>query len=294
MKNSDIKDLLFRETVEAIDNGNISALQQLLETNPDLVTKPLATPDEEGYFKNPYLLWFIADNPIRHEKLPANIVEVTQTIIKALQKNPVDNYQYIVDYTLGLVCKGRIPRECGVQIQLMELLINKGGAQVKGNVLGPIGQHNFEAAKFLLAKGADYNLATAVGLNNSDDVKKLVKTATASELYVALVVASFFGKADMISLLMEAGADVNGHGEQKDFGGFHSHASALHQAVYSGSLESVELLVKAGANLYATDKAYIGTPLAWAIYMQAEETSNEEERKKFAEIEAFLRKYDKP
>ena len=82
----------------------------------------------------------------------SNIVEVTRTIIDALQKNRDDNYQYQLDYTLGLVCTGRIPKECKVQIPLMELLINEG-ASVKGGVLGPIGQHNFEAAKFLLDKG---------------------------------------------------------------------------------------------------------------------------------------------
>ncbi|HEX5152720.1 MAG TPA: ankyrin repeat domain-containing protein [Parafilimonas sp.] len=287
MKNSDIQDPLFRKAVEAIDAGNISLLQQLLEANPELVTKRLDAPNE-GYFKNPYLLWFVADNPIRHEKLPSNIVDITQTILKALQDNPGDNYQHQVDYALGLVCTGRIPKECGVQIPLMELLISNG-ARVKGSVLGPIGQHNFEAAKFLLAKGADYNLATAVGLDQVEDVKRLLKNVTASELYVALVVASFFGKADIISLLIQAGVDVNGHGERKDFGGFHGHASPLHQAVYSGSLESVRLLLEAGANLNATDKAYNGTPLGWAEYMQTEAGYTEEDRKKFAAIEDFLR-----
>lgn len=285
MKNHDITDTLFREAVEAIDSGNIIALQQLLNANPDLVTKRLDTP-KEGYFASPYLLWFIADNPIRNEKLPPNIVEITKTIIDVLQKNRDDNYQFTVDYTLGLVATGRIPKECGVQIPLMELLINKG-AKVKGSVLGPIGQHNFEAAKYLLDKGSDYNLATAVGLNKIDDLKSLAKTATASELYVALVVAAFFGKEAIISLLIEAGANVNGSGSKEDFGGFHSHASALHQAVYSGSLEAVKLLVVAGADLNATDKAYSGTPLGWAIYMQTEE-NDEPTKKKFKEIENYL------
>ena len=288
MKNSDIADSLFSEAVEAIDSGNMIALKNLLETNPELIIKRLDTPNEDGYFKNPFLLWFVADNPIRHEKLPPNIVEITQAIIDALQKSPVDNYQYQVDYTLGLVCTGRIPKECCVQIPLMELLI-KEGASVKGSVLGSIGEHNFEAAVYLLNKGADYNLATAVGLNRSDDIKALVKNATSSELYVALVVASFFGKTDIISLLIEAGVDVNGTGKSKDFGGFHSHASALHQAVYSGSLEAVKLLVNAGANLSATDKAYNGTPLGWAMYMQAEEAFTEEDKKRFADIEGFLK-----
>lgn len=286
MSNSYITDTLFRDAVEAIDTGNIIALQQLLGVNADLVTKRLDTPNEDGYFKNPYLLWFVADNPIRHEKLPPNIVEVTKTIIKALQKSNDNNYQFIIDYTLGLVSTGRIPKECGVQIPLMEVLINNG-AKVKGGVLGSIGHHNFEVAKFLLDKGADYNLATAVGLDKLDDVKRFSKTATASELYVSLVVASFFGKVAIISLLIETGVNVNGSGSKEDFGGFHAHASALHQAVYSGSLEAVKLLVEAGANLNATDKAFSGAPLGWAMYMQTEE-NDETAKKKYKEIENNL------
>ena len=286
MKNSRISDPLFREAVEAIDTGNIILLQQLLETNADLATKRLDTPNEEGYFKNPYLLWFIADNPIRHEKLPANIVDVTKILIEALKKGNDSNYQHIIDYTLGLVCTGRIPKECGVQIPLMELLISEG-ASVKGSVLGPIGQHNFEAAKFLLDKGSDYNLATAVGFDKIGDIQRLVKTATASELYVALVVASYFGMAGIISLLIKAGADVNGSGSKEDFGGFHSHASPLHQAVSSGSLEAIKLLVKVGANLNATDKVYNGTPLGWAKHMQEEE-NDKIKKEKYKEIENYL------
>ncbi|MFT3907957.1 MAG: hypothetical protein QM737_00915 [Ferruginibacter sp.] len=287
MKNSDIADTTFREAVEAIDSGNIVLLQQLLAANTNLVTKRL--PKQEGYFKDPYLLWFVANNPIRHEKLPANIVEVTKIIIGALQKTNDINYQYIIDYTLGLVCTGRIPKECGVQIPLMELLINKG-ARVKGNVLGPIGQHNFEAANFLLEKGADYNLATAVGLNRIDDINKLIKNATAPELYVALVVASFFGNAAVIASLLKAGVDVNGSGSKEDFGGFHSHAGALHQAVFSGSLESVKLLTEAGADLNAADKVYNGTALGWAMHMQTE-NNDETTKMKFKEIENYLSGY---
>lgn len=289
MKNSDITNNLFREAVEAIDSGDINALTSLLEASPDLVSRPLETPNEQGYFKDPYLLWFVADNPIRHEKLPANIVGVARVIVEALRKAAVDNYQHIVDYTLGLVCTGRIPRECRVQIPLMDMLINEAGAQVKGSVLGAIGQRNFEAAVYLLDKGADYNAATAIGLNRMDDVEGLIKEASASQLYVALVVASFFGKADMISLLIQSGVDVNGSGTKEDFGGFHSHASALHQAVFSGSLESVKLLVNGGADLNAMDKAYSGTPLGWAIYMREEEASSPEEKDSFAAIEAFLK-----
>ena len=285
MKNEEINDAVFRAAVEAIDSGDLSTLRHLLETDPSLSNRRLDTPTE-GYFAHPYLLWFVADNPIRHEKLPPNIVEVTQAIIDTLQPAGGDQYKYILNYTLGLVATGRIPKECRVQIPLMELLVSRG-AQVGGKALGPIGQHNFEAAEWLLAKGADYGLAAAVGLDREEDVKRFAGNATAPELYVALVVAAFFGKADAMRLLLAAGADPNGSGTRDDFAGFHSHATALHQAVYSGSLECVRLLVEAGASLDATDKVYSGTPLGWAIYMQTEE-KDAEKIKRYKEIENYL------
>lgn len=68
--------------------------------------------------------------------------------------------------------------------------------------------------------------------------------------------ASYFGKTEIISLLITAGADVNGHGMPEDFGGFHAHASPLYQPVSSGSLKAVELLVKEGADLHATEQIF--------------------------------------
>jgi hypothetical protein len=64
VKNSDITHPLFREAVEMIDAGNLTALEQLLTRHPQLASERLDVPSE-GYFKKPYLLWFVADNPIR-------------------------------------------------------------------------------------------------------------------------------------------------------------------------------------------------------------------------------------
>ena len=86
MNNAEIKDPIFLQAVEAIDAGNRSVLQNLLDQYPDLVSRRLDLP-EGGYFKNPYLLWFVADNPIRHEKLPANIPEMTELLIKAMNSS---------------------------------------------------------------------------------------------------------------------------------------------------------------------------------------------------------------
>ena len=74
--------------------------------------------------------------------------------------------------------------------------------------------------------------------------------------------------------------------------GFHSHATALHQAVFSGSLDCVKLLVDAGADLNAKDKIYNGTVLGWAGYMP-QETDDDAEKEKYKAIEDFLLHFKK-
>jgi peptide-methionine (S)-S-oxide reductase len=51
----------------------------------------------------------------------------------------------------------------------------------------------------------------------------------------------------------------------------YSHATALHHAVYSGSLDAVKALVEAGADLETKDTIYEGTPLGWAEYSKQSE-----------------------
>jgi hypothetical protein len=282
MKNSDIKDPDFFHAVEAIDAGNVPALKKLLTDHPELVMKPLDHP-EEGYFKNPWLLYFIADNPIRHGKLPGNIPEIASLIISTIKIHSPGTLQDQLNYTLELVSTGRTPRDSGVQIALIDLLVDEGA--IPGNGHGAIAHANLEAAKRLFERGGQLTLATAVCLGWEKDIARLLDESSDMDKQTALVAASFYGKPEMIRKLLENGVDVNAYLQRSS--GFHWHATALHQAVYSGSLESVKMLVEAGANLQAVDKIYDGTPLGWAKYMQTEET-DPVKIKKFAGIELYL------
>jgi len=272
----------FGQAIAAIDAGDINKLQQILRENPDLLFQRHDTPGS-GYFANPYLLWFIADNPIRDEKMAANIVAITRMLIDHAKQHGVSNLKEQLDYTLGLVVSGRIPREQNVQIPLAELLISEG-AKPAGS-LGAIAHQNLEVARFLIKKGEPVQLITAVCLD-LPQAKEMAAQATKEQKQEALVGASFFGKTDAMRMLIDAGAEVNGFIRSK---GFHSHATALHQAVSSESVEAVKLLVEAGADLYAKDKVYHGTPLDWAEYgAQLIETTHEQKGKLNA-IAGFLR-----
>lgn len=283
MKNAEISDPLFRQAVEAIDEGNITELAGLIAEHPKLLSERLIT-TENGYFKDPYLLYFVADNPIRIDKLPSNIVDITHLLVSELKNIAADSMQQQLDYTLGLVATGRIPRECGVQIAMIDLLIDAGAKP--GGGLGALAHGNIAAAERLLERGGKLTLPVAVGLERMDDVKRMTENTSADEKLVALAAAAFYGKHHIISFLLAAGTDPN-H-QPKDMMGFHGHATPLHQAVYSGSLDAVKLLVEAGARLDVPDKAYGGTPLGWAGYMQTEEGYDEETKSNFAIIEAYL------
>ncbi|PZR24005.1 MAG: hypothetical protein DI535_22960 [Citrobacter freundii] len=215
--------------------------------------------------------------------MAANIVEITELLIGHAKKNQVAGLKGQLDYTLRLVVSGRIPKEQGVQIPLAELLIN-AGATPAGSV-GAISHHNLEAARFLIAKGEPVQLITAVCLD-LPTAKEMTAQSTKQQKQEALVAASFFGKTTAMQMLIDFGAEVNGYISSKEF---HSHATALHQAVFSDSMEAVKLLVEAGADLYAKDKIYEGTPLGWAEYgAQLSETTTDQKEKLNA-IAAFLR-----
>src|ERR1700744_3559117 len=175
MKNYNNIDTLFKQAVEAIDSGDIATLQSLIVEHPSLVKECLKTTDE-GYFKDPYLIWFVADNPIRNDKLPPNIADVTRLLVEAVKREALDTYQHQIDYALGLVATGRIPRERGVQIALMDLLIDAGAKP--GGGIGAIAHGNMEAAQHLINRGGKLTLAVAVCLERIEDITRLGTAAS--------------------------------------------------------------------------------------------------------------------
>src|SRR5689334_5389219 len=106
-------DQLFHDAVDAIDAGDLPTLERLLRDHSELVHRRLTQPGPwlrqqagravDGFFRDPYLLWFVAEDPVRHGTLPANIVEVTRAIISALQRERVESLQSQLDDTLRLV-----------------------------------------------------------------------------------------------------------------------------------------------------------------------------------------------
>jgi hypothetical protein len=250
-----IEDLTFRQAVDLLDGGDLAGLLVLLNKHPGLVHQRVLF-EGGNYFRNPTLLEFVAENPIRNGILPANIVQVAEVILNAgASQNPS-----AMNETLGLVSSGRVPRESGVQLRLIDLLCDHG-ADPNHAMPAALAHGEFEAVNTLIRRGGAVNLAVAAGLGRFEDARRLLGSAGGEERHRALALASQFGHTDVVRLLLDAGEDPNRFNPV----GFHSHSTPLHQAALAGHEEVVRLLVeRGGARLDAMDTLWQGTPAGWA------------------------------
>jgi Ankyrin repeats (3 copies) len=292
MDNPEILDALFREAVSAIDAGDVATLERLLAIQPRLVRDRLDAPGAwlrdkvggalDGFFRQPYLLWFVAEDPVRNDRLPRNIALVARALIQAAQREGVDNLQEQLDYALRLVAWSWVARLCDVQIELIDVLVGAGAA-LEGSADAAIFNGNYAAAEHLLERGAPLTLSTALLLERWEDVARLAGTASARAKQNALVLAALHGKVEALRRMLDLGVDVNACSTD-----IYSHATPLHHAVCSGSLDAVKVLVEAGAELGTRDKAENATPLGWAEYYRREKR-RVDDVKRYAEIAAYLR-----
>jgi ankyrin repeat protein len=141
-------------------------------------------------------------------------------------------------------------------------------------------------------EAAELTLTAAVCLGRSDDIARLAKEASTEEKQKALAAAAYNGGLDAIDTAIALGADPNAPNV-----GLNPNATALHNAVCSGSLAAVRKLVEAGARVHAKDGPYKATALQWAEYFVRESGADNIEYfqregprpKQYAEIASYLR-----
>lgn len=290
--NSVTLDATFREAVSAVDAGDVATLERLVAENPALVRERLASPGTwlrakvggalDGFFKRPYLLWFVAEDPVRNGKLPENIAAVARAIIAAVRRQGASTLQEQLDYALTLVSWSWIAAQCDVQIELIDVLVD-AGAVTDGNPDNALVNGHFAAAGHLVQRGAKLTLAVALCLGRWEDADRLLATASEPQKRFAFVLSALNGQAEALRRMIRGGVDVNAPSAD-----LYSHGTPVHHAVCSGSLEAVEVLVEAGANLTTKDRAWRGTPLGWAEHYLSEGSGNRRGGQ-YAEIAAYLR-----
>jgi Ankyrin repeats (3 copies) len=247
-----IEDALFRRAVHLLDAGDTPGLRTHLERHPNLVRQRVVF-EGANYFRNPTLLEFVAENPIRHGTLPDNIIDIAKLILDA------GALRSAVDETLGLVCSGRVPRECRKQIPLIDLLCDYG-ADPNSAIQTALVHGEFEAVNALIPRGARINLPVAAALGHMDDVPQLLSGADPEDRHRALALASQLGRLEIVGALLDAGEDPDRYNPV----GFHSHSTPLHQAAVAGHDQLVRILVERGARVDLKDILWHGTPADWA------------------------------
>jgi len=283
-------DGLFREALTAIDAGNVPALESLLAEHPQIARERLTGPGEwlraqigpalQGFFKDPYLLWFLTEDAVRTGSLPANVGAMARAIIETARRQDADNLQDQLDTTLHFAVCSPVGREDGRQQDLLDVLIDEG-ASMEGGPVQALICYNFAAARHLIARGAMLTLPAALCLEMWDSVSALAVAATSEDKQVALGLAALNGKAEALRRLLPLGVDLDAFTS-----GFYSHATPLHHAVWSGSLDAVTVLVEAGASLDTRDRAEDATPRGWAEYAASGPSTGD---KQFREIAEYLR-----
>jgi hypothetical protein len=249
-----IEDATFRHGVELLDAGDVTGLRAHLRQHPNLTRQRIVF-EGGNYFQYPTLLEFVAENPIRHGKLPGNIVEVTRVILDAGVE------QSALNETLMLVATGSVPRECRMQLPLIDLLCDHG-ADPSSAIHATALHGEFEAVNALVGRGARIDLPVAAALGRIEDARRLLAGASSQDRHLALSLAASSGQVDIVRLLLDAGEDPNRYNPV----GGHSHTTPLHQAAGAGHADVVRLLVERGARLDLKDILWHATPAGWATH----------------------------
>ncbi len=256
--NDRLPDGAFKQALDFIDAGDEARLSAHLARHPDLVHQRVSF-EGENYFTNPTLLEFVPENPIRQGHLPENAVAIARILLEAGAKHD----SAAVTETAGLAASGRICREAGLQGTLLSLLCAYG-ADPNACLSTALGHGEFAAAETLIACGATLDLPAAASLDDREAVARLLEGAETEQLQLALAFAAHNGRAEIVHMLLAAGADPSRYNPP----GGHSHCTPLHSAVAANQFETVVALVQGGADLTMTDIHHSSTPLDWATYMK--------------------------
>jgi ankyrin repeat protein len=127
-------------------------------------------------------------------------------------------------------------------------------------MLTALAHAEFEAVDGLIGHGARIDLTVAAARGLMEKARELLPHASSEDRHRALALASQFGHAVVVELLLNDGQDPDRYNPV----GFHSHSTPLHQAAFAGHMDVVRLLVERGASLEKTDILWNGTPMDWA------------------------------
>ncbi len=249
----------FESAVDAVIAGDVPALQRLLLRNPELIRIRSTRVHEST------LLHYVSANGVEdyRQKTPRNAVEVAKVLLEAGAEVDAENKPGH-GTTLGLIATSVHPAKAGVQIALLEALLDAGaspdGIPEGWNPLtAALANGRGDAAEFLARRGARLDLEGAAGVGRLESVKSLCNDATKEQMLSGFAWACEFGRTSVVDFLLQKGIEVDARLR-------HDGQTGLHWAAYNGHVQTVQLLLERKAAVNVKDKSYDGTPLGWALY----------------------------
>jgi ankyrin repeat protein len=257
----------FEAAVDATVNGDLPAVEHLLIENPELV-RQRSTREHRST-----LLHYVSANGVEdfRQRTPENIVDIAKALLKAGAEVNAESDAYGGrSTTLGLTATSCHPETAGVQLELMELLINHGaiidGPDAGSGVNACLHNGRGQAAEYLANHGARLDLEGAAGVGRLDVVKScfdddggLKPPSTVKQLMDGFAWSCEFGRHAIIDFLLQNAVKVEA---RLSSGG----ETGLHWAAYEGRADTVGLLLERGAPVDVVEQTHGGTPLGWALY----------------------------
>jgi hypothetical protein len=249
----------FEAAVDAVIAGDQPALQALLAASPGLVREK--SDREHGGT----LLVYTSANGVEsyRQRTPANIVSIAESLLDAgADVDATADVYGGACTTLGLVATSTHPRRAGVQLPLIQLLLDRGARLEDGVVHSCLGNGCPEAAAYLADRGAPIRLVEAAGLGRLEVAERLLNEASTAGAQVdeALRYACAYGRTTTVELLLRRGADpatTTGDGQ-----------TAAHVAVIGGQLQALKVVLERRPSLEQTN-VYGGTVLGQALWSAA-------------------------
>ncbi len=256
---------LFEEATDAVVDGDLARLRDLLDAHPGLATARSRRAHKST------LLHYVGANGVESERQrsPKNAGQIAALLIeRGAAPDAFGTVYGHADTALGLAVTSGFPEKAGVMEDIVGVLV-RGGAKVdgvdddSGPLMGAIGYGRVSALRALVSAGARINsVRAAAAVGRLDLVKGFAAAggheAKKEDLEQALVHASFFGRTEVVEFLLEKGVDPSA----KD----HQAFTPLHWAAGNGHVGAVRLLLSRGAPLEAKN-IYGGTVLdftGWA------------------------------
>jgi ankyrin repeat protein len=255
----------FELAADAIVAGDALTLKRLLGDNPELIRQ------RSTRMHRATLLHYVGANGFEdyRQKSPKNAVEISKILLSDGAEVDAVADTYGKGTTLSLVASSIHPKRAGVQIALLETLLDAGAAVdgIPGGsipVISALHNGRGEAAEFLANRGALLNLEGAAGVGRLDLVKsffdedgRLKANATKAQMESGFLWACEYGRNDVVDFLLHRGTDVR---VQSNTG-----LTGLHWAVVGGKLATIKLLLERGAPLDARN-VYGATAFGQALW----------------------------